>query len=498
MINNPVETKVLNSNVKGKDDFVEASTIQRHLPTDRMILLKTNTGHFIFCQENHPLFIKRNNEVIEIPANEIQYHDEIWGDNEFLINLEKNIIPKNESEEIVKILENNLTLEGIKNIEILKGTNEYNYRFVEDFVYFDKEWIKNLFLNFRNNSFKTKSYSLVSQLKLLADKSDVFTILDLDDNNEDVIFELIIFSEEPSYIIKGFVNLIGYVKTSYYNYFVYDVKTETKEYMMSALQNHNSFHTGGALILKPVNIIEEIMENIEDLKLDKMTKLVKQEHNDLINLSELAIILINKEIFKKLKITEDQEFYILPVGYFELRVGDETIPMTIEQEVKIYKSDDVEETGKEIRLIYQQGDKLFQIFPEKENFAKLANDFDFYVGGAGGVWTSIPDLYKKFWKKFNSTGNYDSVHMEIILSNILRAKRDPQKPARLSRPFDPQMFPIKSLPNLNSWPLGISFENFGSGIQAGLVSERAEPSPIEKVFFGEPLITQKEVAKKGK
>ena len=84
-------------------------------------------------------------------------------------------------------------------------------------------------------------------------------------------------------------------------------------------------------------------------------------------------------------------------------------------------------------------------------------------------------------------GDWDSTHLEVIISNVLRAKNNPQKPARLVEPFDPEMYSIKTLPNIISYPLGIAFENFNKGIQYGMITERAPESAIEKVISGEPL-----------
>ena len=98
-------------------------------------------------------------------------------------------------------------------------------------------------------------------------------------------------------------------------------------------------------------------------------------------------------------------------------------------------------------------------------------------------------LYGTFYRTMAPTGGWDSVHLEVLISNCLRWSKDPQIPARLKRPYDPTMFPIKQLPSIISWPIGLAFENMGAALQYGLISERGETSEIEKTIIGEPLST---------
>ncbi|MCK5020317.1 MAG: hypothetical protein KAS32_24980, partial [Candidatus Peribacteraceae bacterium] len=235
-----------------------------------------------------------------------------------------------------------------------------------------------------------------------------------------------------------------------------------------------SFHTGGAVLLEKVDIINYLMDNLDDIMLSKVKSLVKQKDNDLFNGSEVTIIQIKKSVFDipKYKIEYHPDHILLPLGHFMMMIGNIEIKVAIEQPVKINLAKDKEEDDKVITLTYNAGEKILMVDPMKEDFSRVAKNLDQLIGGKS-PWSDVPSLYKKFYRALASTGGFDSVHLEVLISNILRARKNPQKPARLVEPFDPQTFSIKTLPSLISYPLGIAFEDLGKALQHGLVSERA-------------------------
>ncbi|MCK5021454.1 MAG: hypothetical protein KAS32_30865, partial [Candidatus Peribacteraceae bacterium] len=231
-----------------------------------------------------------------------------------------------------------------------------------------------------------------------------------------------------------------------------------------------------------------LMDNLDDLMLPKVKALVRQTGDDLINGKDTAIIHIKKSVFDnpKYKIEYNQDNILLPLGYFTMIIGGIEIKVAIEQPVMVNLVNDKEENDESITLTYNESEKILTVKPKKEDFSKVAKGLDQLIGGKS-PWSDVPSLYKKFFRALSGTGGFDSVHLEIIISNILRARKNPQKPARLVEPYNPQTFSIKTLPSLISYPLGIAFEDLGKALQHGLVSERAPESPIEKVMFGEAL-----------
>ncbi len=249
-----------------------------------------------------------------------------------------------------------------------------------------------------------------------------------------------------------------------------------------------AFHTGGAVDIKRANILKMLMENIEDSLEPIIKKNFIQDDISLVSKSDLTIIEIVKDIFvDNNKIKKTNNFLILPVGNFDLKIENITIPLTIEQETKIYlKNAQKEETKTHIILSYPKNSNIFLLEPTTLAPEDVARRLDKYVGGKS-PWTTPESLYTKFYKILSPFGDWDSVHLEVILANILRWKEDPHFPARVKYPYNPQTFSIKDLPGIMSWPLGLAFENFGKAITQGMISGLGLESSVEKIFFGEPL-----------
>ena len=292
--------------------------------------------------------------------------------------------------------------------------------------------------------------------------------------------------------IKGFDVVTKSTKEIWkWDYPVYDIKTETKEFMLGCVQNHNSFHLGGAVVFEKFDIIKDLMTNLDDMMEEKIKEHLKQDGDNLVADSELVILKINKGTYQgDNKIKKEGKNYILPVGYFDIIIDDLVIPTTIEQPSEIFQPSDIDEDTQYMNLMFSKGEHIFKINPKREDFTKLAQKVDSLVSGKT-PWTSIESLYKKFYTTLESTGGWDSVHLEVILANILRNKTDLQVPARLKVPYDPVLVSIKKLPSIISYPLGIAFEDFSKSISYGMVSERSPESSIEKIMFGMPLVEVK-------
>jgi hypothetical protein len=54
-----------------------------------------------------------------------------------------------------------------------------------------------------------------------------------------------------------------------WRYPVYDIKTETGEYLLNFIQNHNTFHTGGGATAVKHDILQEIIDGDPLVELEK-------------------------------------------------------------------------------------------------------------------------------------------------------------------------------------------------------------------------------------
>ena len=170
---------------------------------------------------------------------------------------------------------------------------------------------------------------------------------------------------------------------------------------------------------------------------------------------------------------------------------------SLDQPVTLFtKNGDLTEDKKTIMINFSGEIPIMEAEIFSMEPAKVARMLDVYSGGKT-PWITPEHIYNKFYKVISPFGDFDSVHLEVIVSNILRWKKDPRIPARVKRPYEPATFSAKDLPLLMSWTLGLVFENFNKSVSYGILSDRGKESDIEKVFFGIPLsMSEEEYLKK--
>lgn len=247
-----METKQLNIKVKGKDGFVETSTIQRHKPTAPMLLILLKTGHFLFCQNNHPIYIKDSNDNIKcLDAMYANINEKIYVDNSSCRKyidkeLTKNILDPSET---IK----NILLKNFKKLPHMSGDSYSNLRFTPDFIKYDNIWsyifvyyfIKNISINEKFLEEISSNIIFIQQLKIIADKANIF-LKPIFDNTVDYLklikFEVDYLEDTSILKINDYIEIEDIITINNYDDYVYDIKTITSEFLISNVQTHNSFH----------------------------------------------------------------------------------------------------------------------------------------------------------------------------------------------------------------------------------------------------------------
>jgi hypothetical protein len=512
-----IETKTVDFKVKGKDGLVNVHTIQRHKPTAPMCFIRTVTGHMLFCQENHPVWIQTSDgESTVVEAKDIVAgQDKIWVDNTD-VN-----IPENQSLSKLKINEEefNIFLKTFENIIV----NRQEELILENPSFFIGDKYNNFYLNleklnlykidyqtilcaccvpFESTKYKETtpfyfgSFNLVSQLKMIADYYNIeltFEVVSLECGGDVSVVVWYVkqmqIKEEINKSIKDYVVVEQVISgIDGYHGYVYDLKTDSEEYLNNNVQTHNSFHTGGAVEFKKIDILKELGLNIDSSEETHLKRLFNQVDNDFFCNNALTKIVINKTLFQdEYAIKKEGNIYKLPLGYFVLTTGEIVLDATIEQPIELSIPTDYSETATTIELVYGQGDKIlhiksFSIAPEK-----IAQHLDSLVGGKS-PWTTPESLLLKFHNDLAGFNFYDMTHLEVIVASVLRNKLDPMIPARLKEPYNPETYSIKALPGVISWSLGMAYENISKALSTGLISDDAKNlSQIEKVLYGEPL-----------
>lgn len=106
--------------------------------------------------------------------------------------------------------------------------------------------------------------------------------------------------------------------------------------------------------------------------------------------------------------------------------------------------------------------------------------------GGKEIFKDVNHLFLKLFKIYGPLTNTDLVHLEILLSQCLRDKKNIQVPARLGKKWDPTMINIKQIVFATSWVQGLAFENTNEALKNGLISnDPAEKSILERVLTGE-------------
>ena len=507
-----IETKTVDFKVKGKDGLVNVHTIQRHKPYFPMCFIRTVTGHMLFCQENHPVCIKLidGQDTVVEAKDVVMFHDRIWVDNSDTLNepIDKthNII---QNEDDYKwFIDKFLTIINgyeVKNIlqenKCFLGDSLYNFYInpvvLNDLCDIDQYVLFTQLTKIYSTQYSTPqrvrifSFNLVSQLKNIADKLGINCIFDINLSiGNEVFWSLKDFGEsDKDTLITEYIDVEQVISgIDGYQGYVYDLKTETEEFMNNNVQTHNSFHTGGAVEFKKIDILKELGLNIDSSEETHLKRLFNQVDNDFFCNNALTKIVINKTLFQdEYAIKKEGDVYKLPLGYFVLTTGEIILDATIEQPIVLSIPTDYSETATTIELVYGQGDKIlhiksFSIAPEK-----IAQHLDSLVGGKS-PYTTPESLLRKFHNDLEGFNFYDMTHLEVIVSSVLRNKLDPMIPARLKEPYNPETFSIKALPGVISWSLGLAYENISKALSTGLISDDVKNlSQIEKVLYGEPL-----------
>ncbi|MCF7927043.1 MAG: hypothetical protein K9L74_05660 [Candidatus Izimaplasma sp.] len=201
---------------------------------------------------------------------------------------------------------------------------------------------------------------------------------------------------------------------------------------------------------------------------------------------ELVIDLLNYKIDDNLLIDEDKETIWLDPLMSKINFGDISFNIVLDYANTIFFTRDTFNKDEDyITINYNSGDTLLQADLSVENIKEQVRYTERLLGGKV-LFKDTSHLFNKVYRIFGPISDMDLVHMEVLLSQTLRAKKDPGLPARMIQPFDPIMLNIKEIPFKSSYVSGLLFENIGKAINQGLVSEEdVPPSILERLFTGD-------------
>jgi DNA-directed RNA polymerase beta' subunit len=246
-----------------------------------------------------------------------------------------------------------------------------------------------------------------------------------------------------------------------------------------------TFHTGGAAKVAERDITGDILNNDPLINVNLKKYLLQTDNKLLTNKpAKLTIDLTNYTMNDNIQINEDHVWVNHLLSKIEY---DDTIFNLILDYPVHLKKIKMEVFGKErIEFNYISDDIILDVPFAVTEIKDQVNYVHRLLGGKV-VYKDPGHLIKKIMSVYGGgVSDLDLVHFEVLISQTLRDKSNPQLPARLGKIWDPVMMNIKNAVFQSGFIQGLAFENVNKAIETGLISEgELEPSILGKLITGE-------------
>lgn len=250
-----------------------------------------------------------------------------------------------------------------------------------------------------------------------------------------------------------------------------------------------TFHTGGAVTLTKRNMIEDIKSNDPHMsQKKKIEAYIKQEDDHLITLKPctITINLTNypKESIKQ-KVDEEKIIWVHSL-LSKIEFTDFVFDIILDYPINlnVYDMEEIDKTY--INLHYEANSTMLSSSIEAAESKVQIAYVERLIGGRE-ILKDASHLFNKLYAVYMRTAGsgMDSVHLEVLVSQSLRDKKDIQLPARLGKKWDPILVNMKKVIFSEGFINGLAFENINDAIKFGLISDKkGDPSIIEKVMTG--------------
>lgn len=246
-----------------------------------------------------------------------------------------------------------------------------------------------------------------------------------------------------------------------------------------------TFHVGGSVNVKRFDLIKDISKLMDESDRAFFVKNFKQTDSDFISSIE-GHILIDMGAYEDFKddITVKDLSVDMNYGYFKIVSDGREIDVTLDSVVHIDLSNKaVEKDGDILKISYQKDTSLFNLVPTPDIFSEKVKIAEALFSGRS-PWKDANHFFAKVNEIYSGLG-CDLVHVEVLVSNLLRDKGNPSYPARRNKNFNPTMISLKKIPAKESWLQSFMFENPNESILTGLLYDRPETETIlERIVTG--------------
>ena len=251
------------------------------------------------------------------------------------------------------------------------------------------------------------------------------------------------------------------------------------------------FHTGGAIKIKKKDLLSDLIINVPHLNKNILNNYISVKENQLItkhdckiqiNVSELNFSSDGDYFYN-----EDSKKLVFNNLIAEYHSNDTTFPLlydyTIDFDIVHVKFQDKEQ----IILEFVKGETLLTAPLEDTAMTALSRYLDRLIGGRIPFF-NVEHLFSKIYQQYKDLSGLPLIAYEVLLSQILRYKKDIQYPARLGKEWDPILINMRKTIFNEGFIQGMAFENINEAIRTGLTKDTSDDLNIlERVFTGEEL-----------
>jgi len=236
-----------------------------------------------------------------------------------------------------------------------------------------------------------------------------------------------------------------------------------------------SFHTGGTVEWKKINIFTLIHRFNSSYTLNQLKTLIDQKDYEIYTKTDIKVI-FDKKIVQNVIDYQNKTITLDTANFRTLDKYNNILVWSFDESV-IFAFDELKQEDIYYTFVVKSGGLIFKILPSANavNYNYMRKIFE----------QSIPSdneyqLYYRVLDVYSELGTVDSVHFETIISEICRDPDNPSNPYRYRNEFDkpPLIVSIKEIPYLNNAKLGLFFENPQKALEYGLVQEEERATSI--------------------
>lgn len=248
-----------------------------------------------------------------------------------------------------------------------------------------------------------------------------------------------------------------------------------------------SFHTGGAISVVTINIMDSVSDQLIAEKSKYFAKYFEQVGNKLVAKIPGRLLLKKSEYLDPTHdIKRTSNDITLEYGYFYLETSQMTIDLTLDTKTIIdSKQFDITEDEQTLSFTFKAGDVICECPPTTDSMLNKVKVIKHLLSGKKPFRSADHFCNKILDQYLPLSDTSDLIHFEVLACHLLRDVRNPSYPARLSSDYNAVVISLKKIPQYESWLSALSFENPSEAISTGLIYDREQSeSVLEQIVNG--------------